>query len=127
MDGKATGNNFSASFFSPSTLALDATTLPDTNPNLSSFRINSVATATGLPTAAAMTMTFTTSTGAFTGSFTLKDSSGASRKMTYFGMVIPDPATPSTTDGIGVGYFLAQNLVVTGPTKSGRVTITPLP
>lgn len=127
MDGKATGDNFSVSFFDTNGLALDATTLPATIPNLSSFRINSIATPVALPTGPTLSMSFTVSTGLFTGSFTLKDSSGVSRKTSYYGMIIPDPATGSATDGIGAGFFVLNGLTATSAQKSGRVTLTPLP
>lgn len=124
----AAGNNAAVTFFDTNGLLITATTTPASNPNLGSFRINSLATPVGLPTASTLKMTFVTSTGLISGSFVLVDASGVKRTVPYYAMVIPDASTaPMVTDGIGAGSFMLPGLIVSQPTKSGRVTIVPLP
>ncbi|MBL9142197.1 MAG: autotransporter-associated beta strand repeat-containing protein [Verrucomicrobiaceae bacterium] len=124
----AAGNNAAVTFFDTNGLLVTPTTTPASNPNLGSFRINSLATPVGLPTGSTLKMTFVTSTGLISGSFVLVDASGVKRTVPYYAMVIPDASTaPMVTDGIGAGSFMLPGLIVSQPTKSGRVTIVPLP
>lgn len=123
----AAGNNAAVTFFDTNGLLVTPTTTPASIPNLGGFRINSLATPVGLPTGSTLKMTFVTSTGLISGSFILVDASGVKRTVLYYAMVIPDPSTSMVTDGIGAGSFMLQGLLVSQPTKSGRVTIVPLP
>ena len=124
----AAGYNAAVTFFDTNGLLITPTTTPASDPNLGSFRINSLATPVGLPTGPTLKMTFVPSTGLISGSFVLVDSSGVKRTVPYYAMVIPDATTaPMVTDGIGAGSFMLPGLIVSQPTKSGRVTIVPLP
>jgi hypothetical protein len=73
-------------------------------------------------------MAFVTSNGLISGSFVLVDASGIKRTVLYYAMVIPDASTATkVTDGIGAGHFMLPGLTANQVTKSGRVTIVPLP
>ncbi len=86
--------------------------------NLGSAGAFSVGDATN-PTA--FSLTVTTSTGAFTGSFTLKDGS-VSRKITLQGVLLQLPS-PASSTVLGRGYFLLTPTVKTNPTYSGALEI----
>ena len=73
----------------------------------------------------ALTMTFTTATGLFTGSITLKDGT-TTRVVPYYGMIIPDAATATANDAIGAGYFVLPPLSPSTASKSGRVSLLPI-
>jgi hypothetical protein len=73
----------------------------------------------------ALTMTFTATTGLFTGSITLMD--GATKRVVpYFGMIVPDAATAAANDAIGAGYFILPPLSPATASKSGRVSLLPI-
>jgi hypothetical protein len=74
-------------------------------------------------------LTVTSTTGAFTGSFKLKDGTVA-RTVTYYGLIVPDVTTPSNPlDAVGAGYYILTGVPATAPnsSKSGRVTLLPIP
>ena len=108
---------------------LSASPTATNNPNLPAFRLNSLATfVKPVPNPDAHVLTFTTSTGLFSGSFKLTDTASAARTVTYTGMVIPDTITSSLIDGIGAGSFILKPYTTTSTAaqKSGRVTIIPV-
>jgi len=86
--------------------------------NLGSAGAFSVGDATNPTT---LSLTVTTSTGAFTGSFTLKDGS-VSRKITLQGVLLQLPS-PASSTVLGRGYFLLTPTVKTNPTYSGALEI----
>jgi hypothetical protein len=129
MDAKSLGNNAAVTFFDSSGLLLRATATANSNPNLTGFRINSVATPVNLPTGASLKMTLVAKTGLISGSFIVSDTTPGVKPLTvlYSGMVIPDAGTLSPTDGVGVGSFVIKGAAATDASKSGRVTIVTLP
>jgi hypothetical protein len=78
----------------------------------------------------AVTLSFTKVSGKlnglFSGSFVLNDA-GVLRTVKYYGIVIPDSATPATEDAIGAGYYVLTGQPATAASKSGRVTLLPIP
>jgi hypothetical protein len=125
-----TGDNAQMSFFDATGLDLDlgGGSYIITNPNLSSFRINSLATfVSPVSNLASVKLSFTdVSKGLFSGSFILYDDNGNARKRTvnYYGMIVPDTSTVANTkDGKGVGSFIVTGATTLKPSKSGRVTL----
>ena len=74
---------------------------------------------------ASVVLTVTSTTGAITGSFKLKDGT-VSRTVTYYGLIVPDVSTPNPLDAVGVGYYILTGAPTTAPSKSGRVTLLPI-
>jgi hypothetical protein len=67
--------------------------------------------------------------GSFNGSFKLKDGA-VLRTVLYYGLIVPDVSTSANTlDAVGAGYYLLTGNPATAPdsTKSGRVTLLPIP
>lgn len=123
--------------------------LSSTNPNVS-LRVKSLSTTvmpvnnTSLgnanPNPAGTTLKITASTGAFSGTCTLKDTAGK-RTVKFFGLIIPDASTNADAfeklDGIGAGYFTLNQLpdsnvlppttLSNSPILSGQVIVDKLP
>jgi hypothetical protein len=74
---------------------------------------------------ASVVLTVTSTTGAITGSFKLKDGT-VSRTVAYYGLIVPDVSTPNPLDAVGVGYYILTGAPTTAPSKSGRVTLLPI-
>jgi autotransporter-associated beta strand protein len=137
--------NSTITFFSDSGIPTSASAVnPNLNGNntlpvLQGLRINSpgtvvaptLATAGVLTTAnpGSVTLLVNSATGSFSGSFKLKDGA-VLRTVLYSGLIVPDVTTTANTlDAVGAGSYLLTGNPATAPdsTKSGRVTLLPIP
>jgi hypothetical protein len=99
------------------------------NPNLTGITVKARTVVTPLPTVFASTrLAPVHSTGAFSGSFIIKDNNNLTRRSSFQGLMVPVRAGPSV-DKVGLGYFILDQRPVglekptTSPQRSGLVQL----